>query len=152
MHTKIKEVFLIQAPVEAVWAFLMDPHRVVECMPGAVLEAIEDERNFVGNIELKMGFVAVRYRMQVQFVEIDHDAYFARIDAHAADGAKGGGAAKGTMSSHSRALPEGGTEVTVEVEMDLTGRMVEFGKGMIRSVSRQVTKKFVACAREKLEV
>ena len=151
MQTKIEEVFVIQASVDAVWAFLMDPERVVECMPGAGLESIEDERNFVGNIELKMGFVSVRYRMQVQFVDIDHDVHFARIEARTVKDSEAAGAAKGTMSSSSRALPEGGTEVTVAVEMDITGRMVEFGKGMIRSVSRQVTKKFVACAREKLE-
>lgn len=35
--------------------------------------------------------------------------------------------------------------------MELTGRMIEFGKGMIRSVSRQITKKFVTCAKIKLE-
>ena len=35
--------------------------------------------------------------------------------------------------------------------MELTGRMIEFGKGMIRSVSRQLTGKFVSCAKQKLE-
>ena len=152
MQAKIEETFEIDAPVDAVWAFLMDPHRVVECMPGAELEEIEDERTFVGNINIKMGFVGVRYRMRVQFVEIDHDACFARIEAEGEDGTKGGGAAKGIMTSRSSALPDGGTEVTVGVEMELTGRMIEFGKGMIRSVSRQITKKFVSCAKEKLEV
>ena len=94
MQTKIEEVFVIQASVDAVWAFLMDPERVVECMPGAGLESIEDERNFVGNIELKMGFVAVRYRMQVQFVDIDHDAHFARIEARTVKDSEAAGAAK----------------------------------------------------------
>ena len=151
MHTKIEETFEILAPVDAVWAFLMDPHRVVECMPGAELEEIQDERTFVGSIKLKMGFVGVCYKMRVHFVEIDHATHFARIEAEGQDGAKSGSAAKGVMSSSSRALPDGGTEVTVGVEMELSGRMIEYGKGMIRSVSRQITKKFVNCAKEKLE-
>ena len=152
MQTSVEETFEIEAPVASVWDFLMDPHRVVECMPGAVLDEIEDERTFVGNIKLKVGFVAVSYKMRVRFTEIDHEAHFARIEAEGQEGTKGGGTAKGTMTSSSRALPDGGTEVTVGVEMELTGRMIEFGKGMIRSVSRQITKKFVACAKDKLEV
>lgn len=151
MQTKIEETFEIRAPVEAVWAFLMDPSQVVECMPGAELVEVEDERTFLGTIKLKVGFVAVSYQMRVKFIEIDHDAYFARIEAEGHEGAKGGGKALGTMSSRSRALPDGGTEVTVGVEMDISGRMIEFGKGMIRSVSRQITKKFVSCAKERLE-
>ena len=151
MQTKIEETFEIGAPVEAVWAFLMDPRQVVECMPGAVLEEIEDERTFHGSIKLKVGFVGVSYKMRVRFTEIDAVTHTARLEAEGQEGIKGGGTAKGTMSSSSRALPDGGTEVTVGVEMDITGRMIEFGKGMIRSVSRQITKKFVRCAKEKLE-
>ncbi len=37
MPIEIRERFCIQAPVDAVWRFVMDPHRVVSCMPGAQL-------------------------------------------------------------------------------------------------------------------
>ena len=151
MQTQIEETFEILAPVDTVWAFFMDPQRVVECMPGAKLEEVADERTFIGSIGLKVGFVAVSYKMRVRFTEIDHEAHFARIEAEGQEGAKGGGAAKGTMTSTSRALLGGGTEVQFAVNMELTGRMIDYGKGMIRSVSRQLTKKFVTCAKNKLE-
>lgn len=151
MRTQIEETFEILAPVDTVWAFLMDPQRVVECMPGAELEEMADERTFIGNIKLKVGFVALSYKMRGRFTEIDHEAHFARIEAEGQEGTKCGGAAKGTMTSTSRALLDGGTEVRFAVEMELTGRMIEYGKGMVRSVSRQITKKFVRCAKNKLE-
>ena len=151
MRTQIEETFEIRAPVDTVWAFFMDPHRVVECMPGAQLEEVADERTFIGNIGLKVGYVAVGYKMRVRFTEIDHEAHFARIEAEGQDGTKGGGAARGTMTSTSRALLDGGTEVQFAVDVELTGRMIDYGKGMIRSVSRQLTKKFVTCAKNKLE-
>ena len=151
MQTQIEETFEILAPVDTVWAFFMDPQRVVECMPGAKLEEVADERTFIGNIGLKVGFVAVSYKMRVRFTEIDHEAHFARIEAEGQEGTKGGGVARGTMTSTSRALLDGGTEVKFAVDMELTGRMIEYGKGMIRSVSRQITKKFIKCAKSKLE-
>lgn len=153
MQTNIEETFEINAPVDEVWAFLMDPNRVAPCMPGAELEEIEDERTFLGSIRLKVGFVSVGYQIRAQFTEVDPENHTARLEAQgreAVDGG-GGGAAKGTMYSRSKALPNGGTEVTVEVTMDVSGRMMEFGRGMFRSVSRQLIKKFVACAKQKLE-
>ena len=42
MTITLRETFQVQAPIEAVWAFVMDPHRVAACMPGAALD--EGER------------------------------------------------------------------------------------------------------------
>ena len=151
MQTNIEETFEIQAPVDEVWAFLMDPQQVAACMPGAELDAIEDEQTFVGTIKLKVGFVGVGYKIRVRFTEVDAQSHTARLEAQGKETVEGGGIAKGTMVSRSKALPDGGTEVTVEVAMEISGRMMEYGKGMFRSVSRQLTKKFVACAKEKLE-
>ncbi|MCP5066528.1 MAG: hypothetical protein GY946_08165 [bacterium] len=38
MSIQIEETFQVAVPIETVWQFLLDPHRVVTCMPGAVLE------------------------------------------------------------------------------------------------------------------
>ena len=150
MHADIEERFEIRAPLDAVWGFLMDPHRVAACMPGATLEEVEDARTFRGTIRLKVGFVSVGYRVRARFTEVDPDSHSATLEAEGEESA-GGGTVKGTLRSRSRALPDGVTEVTAEVSMELSGRMMEFGRGMFRSLSRQLTRKFAACAREHLE-
>ena len=151
MQTTIAETFEIQAPLDEVWTFLMTPHRVVDCMPGAELDEVVSEHTFRGSIKLKLGFVTVSYELQVEFTDVDEQTHSARLEASGAETAGGKGGAKGTMQSSSRALDNGGTEVTVQVDMEMTGRMVDFGRGMIRSVSRQLTKKFVANAKRQLE-
>ena len=151
METNIEETFQIQAPIDAVWEFLMDPHRVVVCMPGAELEQITDDNSFLGNVKLKVGFVTVSYKGRVQFTEVDQQSYLVRLEAQGQETTGGGGTAKGTMSSRLQALPDGGTEVKLELRMDITGRMIEFGRGMIRSVSRQLIQQFVTCAKQQLE-
>ena len=152
MQTKIEETFEIQAPVEAVWAFLMDPHRVVECMPGAELVEVEDERNLPRQYQAEGGICGGQLSDAGAIHRNRSRSVFCSNPSRGSENTKGGGRALGTMSSQSRALSDGVTEVTVGVEMDITGRMIEFGKGMIRSVSRQITKKFVSCAKGKLEV
>ncbi len=46
MAFKIEERFEVQAPVERVWKYLIDPERVVECLPGAELLEMQDEHTF----------------------------------------------------------------------------------------------------------
>lgn len=151
MKTEIEEIFEIQAPIGKVWEFLMDPSRVVHCMPGAELDDVIEDRVFLGSIKLKLGFVTVRYRVQGEFTHIDEQAHLATVHASGVESGGSEGSVAGSLTSVSRALVGGATEVTVRIEMLLSGRMVEFGRGMIRSVARQLTKKFVGCARQQLE-
>jgi carbon monoxide dehydrogenase subunit G len=37
MAIRVEERFVVQAPVEHVWEYLVDPRRVVTCLPGAEL-------------------------------------------------------------------------------------------------------------------
>ena len=50
------------------------------------------------------------------------------------------------------ALPNGGSEVVVNAEVDLVGRIVQFGRGMIEEVSRQMFRQFSTCVKQRLEV
>ncbi len=47
--------------------------------------------------------------------------------------------------------PDGSTEVRCESSTDLTGRIVQVGRGMIEGVSKQVIQKFVTNVKSSLE-
>ena len=55
MAITLNQTFQVKAPVEDVWAFLLDPHQVVTCMPGAALYDVEGDDTFLGNIKVKVG-------------------------------------------------------------------------------------------------
>lgn len=149
MAISIEEKFQVRAPIDVVWQFLMDPHRVVVCMPGAELEEVVDEQTFLGNIKVKVGPIATSYKGRIQFTEVDEAAHTVRMVAEGRE--SGGGMAKGTMSSRLQALPDGQTEVVAVAEIDITGRIMQFGRGMIQDVSKQLFQQFVECAKQQLE-
>jgi carbon monoxide dehydrogenase subunit G len=149
MPIEIRERFCIQAPVDAVWQFVMDPHRVVTCMPGAQLEEVVDERTFLGSVRVKVGAIAATYRGRVQLVEVDAAGHSVRMVAEGRE--TGGGQARGTMASSLRPAPAGGTEVVAEATIDLTGRVVQVGRGMIEGVAQQLFRQFTAALKERLE-
>jgi carbon monoxide dehydrogenase subunit G len=146
---EIRETFQVQAPIERVWEFVLDPHNVAACMPGASLEQVVDEKTFIGNIKVKVGAVMAAYKGRVELTEIDAASYTVKMKAEGTE--SGGGTARGTMLSKLLTLPDGRTEVVAEASVDLTGRIMQVGRGMIQGVSKQLFQQFVKSARAQLE-
>jgi hypothetical protein len=63
----------------------------------------------------------------------------------------GAGSARMTLESRVAALPSGETEVTVLADVDVIGRLVQFGRGMIEQVSHQIFLELSRCIRGRLE-
>ena len=69
MAIEIRETFVVEAPIDKVWRFVIDPQRVVGCMPGAELDEVVDDKTFLGTVSIKVGAVTARYAGRVQFNE-----------------------------------------------------------------------------------
>jgi len=149
MAIEIQEKFEVKAPIDVVWRFVLDPHNVAACMPGAALEQVIDEKTFVGTIKVKVGAVMAGYKGRVELTEVDAAGYTVRMKAEGNE--SGGGTAKGLMLSRLRTLPDGGTEVVAEASVDLTGKLMQVGRGMIQGVSKQLFQQFVTRARAQIE-
>lgn len=150
MAFRIKETFRVQAPVDRVWRYLVDPKQVVHCLPGAELTADEGERVYSGKVKVKVGPVTASYAGRARLTEVDEAQRVVRMDAEGRESG-GAGSAKLRMVSRVAAHPEGGAEVRVEAEVDVAGKIVQFGRGMIEAVSKQLFREFVGCVRAALE-
>src|ERR1051326_2262684 len=151
MAFKIEERFEVQAPVERVWKYMIDPKRVVECLPGAQLLEQPDERTFLGAIKVKVGPLSMSYKGQGKFTEINEETHHVRMVGDARE-VSGSGSTKVSMLMTVSPLESGGCEVLVNADIDLVGKIVQFGRGMIEEVSRQMFRQFSTCVRQQLEV
>ncbi len=151
MAFKIEERFEVQAPVDRVWKYLIDPKRVVECLPGAELIEQQDERTFLGAIKVKVGPLSMSYKGQAKFTEINEQTHQVRMVGDARE-VGGSGSTKVSMLSTVSLLASGGSEVLVNADIDLVGKIVQFGRGMIEEVSRQMFRQFSTCVKQQLEV
>lgn len=151
MPFRIEEEFQVEAPVQRVWEFLIDPARVVVCLPGAELLETQGDRTFAGAVKVKVGPVVMSYKGLVKFTEVDEENHEVRITGEGRE-AGGAGSAKVSMLSRVAPLESGGSGVVVTAEVDLVGKVVQFGRGMIEEVSRQMFRQFAACAKKQLEL
>ena len=149
MAIEIRETFQVSAPIDQVWNFMKSPENLAGCMPGASLARIIDDRSFVGTVKLKVGAITASYDGTMTFIKLDDSARELTLLAEAKE--KGGGTVSGTISANLLALPDGSTEVRCESSTDLTGRIVQVGRGMIEGVSKQVIQKFVTNVKSSLD-
>jgi len=151
MAFKIEERFEVKAPVERVWNYLIDPKRVVQCLPGAELLEQREDQTFLGAIKVKVGPLSMSYKGQGKFTEISEETHQVRMVGDARE-VGGSGSTKVSMLSTVSPLDGGGCEVIVSADIDLVGKIVQFGRGMIEEVSRQMFRQFSTCVRQQLEV
>jgi carbon monoxide dehydrogenase subunit G len=147
---EITKSFDVNAPADAVWAFLTDPYRVARCLPGAALTEKIDDATYAGTITVKVGPVTASYRGKMHFDRLDPEAKEAEISASGQETKGKGGA---DMRMKSRVVPKGpaSTEVTVVSDVNVVGVLAQFGRGMIQDVSDQLFQKFSQAMRRELE-
>jgi uncharacterized protein len=147
---QIEERYVIHAPVERAWDFLVDPRRVVGCVPGGELVSVVDERTFDGTIRVKVGPLTLAYAGRVQLAEVDAAARRVKIVGTARERA-GSDSARLTLDSWLTPLPGGATEVVAHARVDVAGRIVELGRGVLERLGHLVFQEFASCVRATLE-
>jgi carbon monoxide dehydrogenase subunit G len=150
MSIIINEAFSVNAPVDRVWRFLTTPQEVVRCLPGAELTEVLSEREYAGRVKVKVGPVTAAYSGKATLAEVDDAARRMRL---VGEGRETGGAGSARMSMEGSVTPNGagGSDVRVDATIDIAGKVMQFGRGLVESVSAQLFKQFVEQARAVLE-
>jgi uncharacterized protein len=147
---RIAERYVVRAPVEPVWDFLVDPRRVVACVPGGELASLLDARTFEGTIRVEVGPLTLSYAGRVQLAEVDVTARRVKIVGIARERA-GKDSARLTLESWLTPLPGGVTEVVAHARVDVAGRIVELGRGVLEPLGHLVFQQFASCVRATVE-
>jgi carbon monoxide dehydrogenase subunit G len=145
---EITEKMIVRAPVDEAWRFIVDPQRVVTCMPGAELVERIDEQTYVGRVKVKLGAITTAYKGEVVFAAKDEAARTLQLTGEGRE--TGGGTAKGTLDVRLSEVPDG-TEMVFDIRVDLTGRVMQMGRGMIKGVSGQLFKQFATAAQQQIQ-
>ncbi|HZT65378.1 MAG TPA: SRPBCC family protein [Acidimicrobiales bacterium] len=136
--------FRVSVPVDEAWAVLTDVERIAPCMPGAELQEVEGEE-YRGVVKVKVGPISAQYKGAARFVERDDTAKKAVLKAEGRD-TRGQGNASATITAV--LAPDGaGTSVSIVTDLSVTGKVAQFGRGVLADVSSKLLGQFV----EKLE-
>lgn len=132
--------FRVAVPVEQAWAVLTDVERIAPCLPGAQLQEVEGD-DYRGIVKVKVGPITAQYKGAARFAEKDDAVHRAVLKAEGRD-TRGQGNASATITA--TLVPDGdGTKVTVATDLHVTGKVAQFGRGVMADVSAKLLNQFV---------
>ncbi len=131
--------FEVAAPVDLVWAVLTDVERIAPCLPGAQLLEIKGDE-FRGVVKIKVGPITAQYKGAASFSERDDVEHRAVLRAEGRD-TRGAGNAAADITAELEAT-DVGTKVTVTTDLTVTGKVAQFGRGVMADVSKKLMGQF----------
>jgi carbon monoxide dehydrogenase subunit G len=132
--------FDVSVPIDTAWAVLTDVERIAPCLPGAQLQEIEGEE-YRGIVKVKVGPITAQYKGRATFLEMDATAHRLVLDAAGRD-TRGAGNASAIITAQLTASGSG-THVTVTTDLTVTGKVAQFGRGVLADVSAKILTQFV---------
>lgn len=138
---KLENDFLVDAPLDETWATLLDIQRVARCLPGATLESDGGDGVYRGSMQVRLGPMTLAYKGTARMAEVEEDAHNATIEVRAKE-LKGQGTASARIRNRLEPGAGGATHVTVETDLNITGRPAQFGRGIMEDVAGNMLGEF----------
>ena len=140
---EIQNDFVVDAPIDRVWRYVLDVEKVAPCMPGAELTDVVDETTWKGRVAVKLGPVSMSFAGTVKLQERDDDAHRVVLKADGRE-QRGRGAASALVTANLEPAGEG-TKVAFVSDITITGAAAQYGRGMIQDISSKLTGQFASC-------
>lgn len=143
---KVEGAFTIDAERERVWDMLMSPETLAGCIPGC--ESFEPVDEDTYNIAMRVGVAAVRGNYTGSVTIADKR----RLESYrmVVQGRGRGGSVRGegvlTLSDI-----DGGTQVSVVGDAQVTGVVARVGQRLMGNASRMLMNQFFNCLKSKIE-
>lgn len=141
--------FTVNRPIEETWTVLTDVERIAPCMPGAQLQEIEGDV-YRGLVKVKLGAISTSFKGQASFTERDDDAHRAVLKAEGRD-TGGKGNADALITATLESVSPGVTKCIVATDLRVTGKVAQFGRGIMADVSKKLMGQFATNLNTMLE-
>jgi carbon monoxide dehydrogenase subunit G len=137
---ELNNEFRVGVSVPEAWKVLTDVERIAPMLPGAQLQEVEGEE-YRGVVKVKVGPISAQYKGAATFVEKDEAQGKVVLKASGRD-TRGQGNASAVITA--TMVPDGdGTKVTVSTDLTVTGKVAQFGRGVLAEVSSKLIGQFV---------
>jgi uncharacterized protein len=140
MAEQLINEFTVNRPIDEAWPLITDLERIAPCLPGAELQEVEGV-TYRGVVKVKLGAISSQFKGEAHFIERDDENYRAVIKGAGRD-TGGRGNASAEITAQAEALSPTSTRVAVTTDLHITGKVAQFGRGIMGDVSSKLMAQF----------
>ena len=140
-----------QIPVarEPLWNFLMDVPKVAKSLPGVESVSKIDDTTYEGALIVRVGPIKLNLQGKIILEERNKEAWRAALRAEAKD-RMAAGAVNGKTTMNLKQISANQTELVVDTDVNILGKIGEFGQPIIRKKADSMLKEFVENIKKQL--
>lgn len=133
--------FSVASSPEETWEFLLDPEQLASCIPNCQDVAVIDDTTYTATIGIEISYISATFDTNVEILEQDEEEY---LKVHiTGDAAEGDSRMEATGEMWMEPRDDGGTDVEYRNTVDVTGRVMNMGSRIVKSVGQRQTTKTV---------
>ncbi len=145
VYTVVMEIaneFSLGLPLERAWPLLTNLERIAPAMPGVTVDGVTGD-DLHATMRVKVGPIGVTYRAVVTVVSADPASNTVVLRANGQE-ARGSGTVEATITALLRPVEDDAERTAVDLVTDVavTGRIAQFGGGVMREVADRLLRQF----------
>jgi carbon monoxide dehydrogenase subunit G len=145
MAEQLNNEFTVNRPIDEAWPIITNVEKIAPCLPGAELQEIAEDPDkgevYRGVVKVKLGAISTQFKGAAHFVEKDDENYRAVLKGKGRD-TGGRGNASADITAHAESLSPTSTKVVVTTDLHITGKVAQFGRGILGDVSTKLIDQF----------
>jgi hypothetical protein len=140
--------FTLEAPIQDVWSFLLDPGILTSCIPGAEEMKAIDDKTYVGRVKQKVGPISARFEFTTTLTEINPPRNLKAVGKGWDNGVVGPFTQE--MVVNLTEISKSEVEISYEVKANMAVSVPVIGKMMMEAKARSFEKEFTKNLQEKM--
>jgi carbon monoxide dehydrogenase subunit G len=149
MRTTIDKSFEVPQGTDLVWEHLIDPEKIMDCVPGVSIDEKVGDNHYKGKVGMKFGPMGVKYDADIFYEEINKTNGRIILSGKGID-SKGNGNADMKMTIDINELETGGLQLNALMDVVINGKIAQYGGRLVNTVANQLFKQFVSNFSKKL--
>ena len=150
MGIQLQNHFTVEASPADTYSLLVDVERVAPCIPGAELTETASDGSHQAQMSMRVGPMKLVFKGVVRVAEQDDTRRHAMLVAEGRE-QRGQGTAQATMQMQVEQSDTGGSQVTIETDVNVVGRLAQIGSGVMADVASRMISEMAKCMEATLQ-
>jgi carbon monoxide dehydrogenase subunit G len=145
----IEGSFIVDAPMDKLFDFMLKPESIMTCVPGTESVRIIDETSYECIVKQRVGIITAKLKFVNRMTKIEKPTHI-EIEGEGEDVTKLGHFKNKTVVDLKEVSP-GKVEVAYKSDVSIVGKLAMFGDRIMRAKAKDTEKEFTKNLQEKLK-